>query len=92
MDGKYEAVIIGVMFNEKYDFEDILVHGIAHSKEEAFAIQQEEIMRLYEDYNNDDTDYKLEYSESRSEYDEPICVIKYRQGYEHLYCMFTKEN
>lgn len=81
----YLAVIVGVMFDEKYDFEDILVHGVAHSPAEAFAINAKEIARLYEDFGNDE---HLEYSESRSQYDEPITVIKYASGYEHIYCMF----
>ena len=92
MGKEYEAVIIGVMFDERYDFEDIFMHGIAHSKEESFAIQQEEMMRLYEDYADENDDkYRVEYSEDRSVYDNPICVFKYKLGYEHMYCIFTNE-
>lgn len=80
----YESVIVGVMFDEKYQFEDIFVHGVAHSPDEAFAIDQREIMRLYEDFGEE----PVVYSESRSTYDWPISVIKYSGGYEHLYCIF----
>ena len=62
----YLAVIVGVMFDEKYDFE---------------------IARLYEDFG-DDEHKVVEYSQSRSQYDELIQVIKYASGYEHIYCMF----
>ena len=86
----YLAVIVGVMFDEKYDFEDIFVHGVAHSPDEAFAIAAREIARLYEDFGEPaDGEHKvIEYSQSRSQYDEPIHVIKYASGYEHIYCMF----
>lgn len=89
----YEAVIIAVCFDEKYDLEDILLLGIAHSKNESLAIQQDEIMRLYEDYisEEDHEHHPVEYSEARSQYGEPMCVLKYAGGYEHIYCMFTKE-
>ncbi len=80
----YESVIVGVMFDENYQFEDIFVHGVAHSPTEAFAIEQEEIMRLYEDFGEE----PVVYSESRSAYDYAISVIKYSGGYEHIYCMF----
>lgn len=88
---KYRAAIIGVLFNEKYEFEDILFLGIAETPESAFAIQQKEIMRLYEDFGKEHDKPAVEYSESRSNYDEPICVIKYAEGYEHIYCMFKEE-
>ena len=87
----YRAAIIGVLFNEKYEFEDILLLGIAETPESAFAIQQKEIMRLYEDFGAEDDKSAIEYSESRSNYDEPICVIKYAEGYEHIYCMFKED-
>lgn len=80
----YESVIVGVMFDEQCQFEDVFVHGVAHSPTEAFAIQQREIMRLYEDFG----EIPLTYSESRSQYDEAISVVKYSSGYEHLYCFF----
>ena len=83
--------IIGVLFDEKYEFEDILLLGIAETPESAFAIQQKEIMRLYEDFGAEDDKSAIEYSESRSNYDEPICVIKYAEGYEHIYCMFEED-
>lgn len=86
----YRAAIIGVLFNEKYEFEDILFYGIAETPESAYAIQHKEIMRLYEDFGGDDKP-AIKYSESRSNYDEPICVIKYAEGYEHLYCMFEED-
>ena len=86
----YRAAIIGVLFNEKYEFEDILFHGIAETQESTFAIMHNEIMRLYEDFDGDDDKPAIEYSESRSNYDEPISVIKYAAGYEHLYCMFEE--
>lgn len=86
----YRAAIIGVLFNEKYEFEDILLLGIAETPESAFAIQHNEIMRLYEDFGGDDKP-AIEYSEGRSNYDKPICVIKYAEGYEHLYCMFEED-
>jgi len=93
MAKKYEAVVIGVFFDEEYKFEDILVHGTAHSKEEALALQQDEIMRLYEDSRDANGDgYPVTFSESRSAYDDVICVLKYKLGYEHLYCKFTDEN
>lgn len=90
---QYHAVIIGVLFDEEYNFEDILVHGIAHSKKEAFAIQQEEMMRLYEDYRDENGEgYPVKFTESRSTYDDVICILQYKHGYEHLYCKFTDEN
>lgn len=85
----YRAAIIGVLFDEKYEFVDILFLGIAETRESAVAIQCNEIMRLYEDFGGDDKP-AIEYSESRSNYDEPICVIKYAAGYEHIYCMFEE--
>lgn len=88
----YRAAIIGVVFNEKYEFEDILFLGIADTPESAFAIQHNEIMRLYEDYGAENDKPAVEYSESRSNYDEPICVIKYAEGYEHIYCMFEEDD
>lgn len=87
----YKAAIIGVMFDEKYNFEDILLLGISKSPEQSFAIQQEEIMRLYEDFSEEDGKKPITYEETRSNYDEPICVIKYAAGYEHIYCMFKEE-
>ena len=87
----YRAAIIGVLFNEKYEFEDILFLGIAETPESAFAIQHNEIMRLYEDFGAEDDKPAIEYSESRGNYDKPICVIKYAEGYEHLYCMFKED-
>lgn len=89
----YKAAIIGVMFDEKYEFEDILLLGIAESPEQSFAIQQREIMRLYEDFSESDGEKKpITYKESRSNYDEPISVIKYAAGYEHIYCMFKEDD
>ena len=81
---EYKAVIVGVMFDNKYEFEDILVHGIATSPTESFAIEHQEIMRLYEDFG----EKPLTFSESRSEYDEPIVVVQYSEGYEHIYCYY----
>ena len=81
---EYRAVIVGVMFNNKYEFEDILVHGIATSPTESFAIVCKEIMRLYEDFG----EKPLTFSESRSEYDEQIDVVQYSEGYEHIYCYY----
>lgn len=75
---------------KKYEFEDILLLGIAETPESAYAIQHNEIMRLYEDFGGDDDKPAIEYSESRSNYDESICVIKYAAGYEHIYCMFEE--
>lgn len=86
----YKAAIIGVMFDQDYHFEDILLLGISESAEKSFAIQQKELMRLYEDFGNEEKP-AIEYSESRSNYDEPICVIKYAAGYEHIYCMFEED-
>ena len=92
MNETYEASIIAVSFDEKYEFEDILHLGIAHSKTEALSIQQDEIMRLYEDFTDENQNHvPIEYSEGRSQYDEPICVIKYAAGYEHIYCLFNKK-
>ena len=88
----YEAVVVGVMFDRDYKFEDIFVHGVAHSPKEALAIMAEEIMRLYEDFEEDEENYKVEYSESRSEYDRQINVFKYASGYEHLYCIFPNDD
>lgn len=51
------------------------------------AIEAKEIARLYEDFE-DDEHKVVEYSQSRSQYDELIQVIKYARGYEHIYCMF----
>lgn len=87
----YKAAIIGVMFNEKYEFEDILLLGISDNPQKSFAIQQREIMRLYEDYGESDEKPHLEYYEGRSSYDEPISIIKYELGYEHIYCLFEEE-
>lgn len=87
----YKAAIIGVLFDEKYEFEDILLLGISESPEQSFAIQQKEIMRLYEDFSENDGKKPITYEESRSSYDEPISVIKYAGGYEHIYCMFKEE-
>lgn len=87
----YKAALIGVVFDEQYQFEDILFLGISESPEQSFAIQQKEIMRLYEDFSEDDGKKPITYEESRSNYDEPISVIKYAAGYEHIYCMFRDE-
>jgi len=89
---KYRAAIIGVLFDNKYQFEDILLLGFAYTPESAFAIQHNEIMRLYEDFGAEDDKPAIEYSESRSNYDKPICVIKYAEGYEHIYCMFKEDD
>lgn len=82
----YLAVIVGVMFDEKYEFEDVFVHGVASNPTEAFAITQQEIMRLYEDFG----EHPLTYTQARSAYDEPIQVVQYSGGYEHIYCYFPK--
>ena len=84
MDSDYLAVIVGVMFDEKYEFEDIFVHGVAKDATEAFAITQKEVMRLYEDFG----EHPLTYTQDRSQYDEPIQVVQYSGGYEHIYCYF----
>jgi hypothetical protein len=90
----YKASIIAVCFDEDYKYEDILLLGISSSPMETFAIQQQEIARLYEYYGVEDELKEkppIEYSEGRSAYDEPICVIKYASGYEHIYCLFEED-
>lgn len=89
----YEASIIAVCFDKKYKFKDILHLGIAHSKEEAKSILFNEMHRLYEDYENDDgKKVPIKYRTSRSQYDEPIEIFEYLEGFEHIYCLFTEES
>lgn len=81
------TVLIGVLFDKKYKFEDIILIGESDSPIKTFALQHDEIMRLYEDFCDDNGNNRpVEYSESRSMFDDAICVIKYCDGYEHIYC------
>lgn len=84
----YEASLIAVVFDETYDFVDILHCGIAHSEEEAGWLLTDELYRLIEDFEP----HKIEVEESRSTYDEPITVVKCGNETYHYYLMFNEED
>lgn len=67
----HKSSIICVVFNEKYEFEDILLIGIADNSEKARVLLMSDIFRVMEDFGS----CKCEIEESRSEYDEPITVV-----------------
>lgn len=89
---KYEASIICVVFDEKYEFDDILHIGIAHSPTEAQSLIMGDIWRVIEDFGEG----KGEIEESRSAYDEPITIAhtydktnNYVMHW-HYYCLINK--
>lgn len=66
-----KSSIICVVFDEKYEFEDILLIGIVDSPEKARALLMNDIWRVMEDFGSS----KCEIEESRSEYDEQITIV-----------------
>ena len=84
--GKYEAVIIAVLFDSQGDFEDIMLLGISHSYDETASMIFTDIERLIEDYEP----HVAKVYNSRSNYDECITIAEYGAGSANYYCIFTK--
>lgn len=86
----YKASIVCTVFNEKYEFEDILLIGIANNKDEACALLMGDIFRVMKDFGLG----KCEIEESRSVYDEPITIVHTHDAsnegltmHWHYYCL-----
>ena len=84
----YEACIMCVLFDNNYVFEDVLTMGVSTSKEQTLAMTFEDIERLRTDFEPNE----VTITGGRSEYDEPILVVKYGSGYAHYYCLFTPKS
>lgn len=89
----YKASIICIVFNEKYEFEDVLLIGMADNKNKARALLMDDIWRVMENFGSS----KCELEESRSEYDEPITVVHTHDAdndghtmHWHYYCLFDR--
>lgn len=87
----YEAILTCVVFDNDYNFEDILHIGIAHSKEEASNLLLNDIWRVMEEFGND----KCSMENARSEYDEPVTIV-HTEGelihHWHYYLQFLKDH
>jgi len=87
----YKASIVCVVFNEKYEFEDVLLIGIATNKDKAKSLLMDDIWRVMNDFGSS----KCEIEESRSEYDTPITIVHTHDAsndgltmHWHYYCLF----
>ena len=88
----YKAIIICVVFNEKYEFNDILLIGQTDNKDKAKALLFDDIRRVMGDYGPS----KCELEESRTEHDEPIMIVHTHdaEGFTmhwHYYCKIESE-
>ena len=90
----YEASIICSIFDKEYEFEDNLIIGISHSKEETEALLMDDIFRVMEDFGND----KCEIEIGRSTYDEAVTIVHtYDKDNDstmhwHYYCLFSRSD
>lgn len=84
---RYKAVIVCVIFDEKYDFESVSLLGISHSYSETLYLMHNDILRLMEDF---DEPHKIELETSRDLYEEPITIAHHKHGHAHYYCLFIE--
>lgn len=80
----YEASVIAVVFDEKYDFVDLLHIGISHNPKETAGLIMDDIWRLVEDFEP----HEVKIKESRSMYDEPITIVHCGEDHYHYYILF----
>ena len=91
--GNDKACLICVVFNDKYDFDDILLIGVT-DKLMVKSLLMDDILRLLEDFG----DNKCEIEYGRSEYDEAVIIVHTKQEdnekltmHWHYYCLFDKK-
>lgn len=88
----YNASIVCVVFNDQYEFEDILLIGIANSMDRAKSLIMNDISRVMRDFGSG----KCEIEEAESEYGVSITVVHTRDNNDgltihwHYYCLLDE--